>query len=180
MKIEMQSGDKIMVELTDSDMKSLDITYEDMDYGNIETRRVIWTLLDEAKRVLGRNIDPSERMLIEAMPGENGGCTLLFTVLPFDAGTRKKLVMKKSTEPVLMLAENRDALLSAVKLLDNFSAKCGGYEILGQGGESYVLLRPAACDGQFFTTLLCEFGDIIDADEQEIARLREYGKRRSV
>ena len=68
MKIEAPEENKIVVRLTADDMTKLHITYEEMDYANIETRRVIWTLLDEARRELGRDIDPSGRMLIEALP----------------------------------------------------------------------------------------------------------------
>ena len=42
-------------------MQRLDITYEALDYSNIETRRVLWTLLDEARRVAGTNISLSDR-----------------------------------------------------------------------------------------------------------------------
>lgn len=73
MKIEAPEENKIVVRLTADDMTKLHITYEEMDYANIETRRVIWTLLDEARRELGRDIDPSGRMLIEALPAREGG-----------------------------------------------------------------------------------------------------------
>lgn len=52
MKIEAPEENKIVVRLTADDMTKLHITYEEMDYANIETRRVIWTLLDEARRSL--------------------------------------------------------------------------------------------------------------------------------
>ena len=46
MDIQPISNNKFIVGLTCDEMKDLDITYEDMDYSNIETRRVIWTILD--------------------------------------------------------------------------------------------------------------------------------------
>ncbi len=81
MRIEAPGENKIVVELTTQDMSDLDITYEDMDYSNIETRRVIWTLLDRAGQALGRDIDPTGRMMIEAIPRKNGGCVMHFTIL---------------------------------------------------------------------------------------------------
>ena len=57
LKIEAPQENRIVVELTSADMTELDITYEEMDYGNIETRRVIWTILDRARAVLRRDID---------------------------------------------------------------------------------------------------------------------------
>lgn len=80
MKINSPNVSKIIVELTRSDMCELDITYESMDYSNIETRRVIWTILDKARHELGRDIDPSCKMTIETMPLDTGGCVIFFTV----------------------------------------------------------------------------------------------------
>ncbi len=80
MNIETPQDGKIVVELSKEDMTELDISYEKMDYSNIETRRVIWTILDKARRELHRDIDPSGRMLIEAMPKPTGGCVICFTV----------------------------------------------------------------------------------------------------
>ncbi len=80
MRIDAPGEDTIIVELTSKDMNELDITYEKMDYSNIETRRVIWTLLDRAGHILGREIDPSGQLQIEAIPDKNGGCVLFINV----------------------------------------------------------------------------------------------------
>lgn len=84
MNIKAQTDNKISIELTKEDMKNLDITYDELDYSNVETRRVLWTLLDEAGHILGRNISLTSKMLIEAVPDENGGCILYFTVVDED------------------------------------------------------------------------------------------------
>ena len=57
MKIDSNSEGKITVALSNEDMNELDITYDELDYSNIETRRVIWTLLDKAGQQLGKCID---------------------------------------------------------------------------------------------------------------------------
>lgn len=80
MKINSPNKAKIIVELTSDDLRELDITYESMDYANIETRRVIWTLLDKARQELHRDIDPSGKMTIETIPLDSGGCVIFFTV----------------------------------------------------------------------------------------------------
>lgn len=48
MKILAPAENRITIELSARDMDALNITYEQMDYSNIETRRVVWTLLDRA------------------------------------------------------------------------------------------------------------------------------------
>lgn len=116
MNINSPAEDKIIVDLTKQDMLELDITYEAMDYSTIETRRVIWTVLGEAGKYLGRELDPSRRMIIEASPKSEGGCTLTFTILD----GRKKAVsqkhtLKKQSECVVCDFENLDDLFRAAE-----------------------------------------------------------------
>ena len=116
MNITSPAEDKIIVDLTKQDMQELDITYEAMDYSTIETRRVIWTVLGEAGKHLGRELDPSRRMIIEASPKCEGGCTLTFTILD---GRRKsvsqKHMLKKQSESIVCDFENLDDLFRAAE-----------------------------------------------------------------
>ncbi len=116
MNINSPAEDKIIVDLTKQDMLELDITYEAMDYSTIETRRVIWTVLGEAGKYLGRELDPSRRMIIEASPKSEGGCTLTFTILD---GRKKsvsqKHTLKKQSESVVCDFENLDDLFRAAE-----------------------------------------------------------------
>lgn len=95
MQINSPAENRIIVELSAQDMLELDITYEEMDYSTIETRRVIWTVLDAAGKALGREFDPSKKMIIEAMPHSSGGCTLCFTLPDCNAKSRKALLRKQ-------------------------------------------------------------------------------------
>lgn len=110
MKINSPAEDRIIVDLTDEDLRELDITYEDMDYSTIETRRVIWTVLDAAGKALGRDLDPSHRMVIEASPKSAGGCVLCFTLLD----ERRSRLCLRST-----LRKQDQALLCEFSSLDD-------------------------------------------------------------
>ncbi len=120
MKINSPAEDRIIVDLTEQDMTELDITYEDMDYSTIETRRVIWTLLDEAGRVLGRELDPSRKMVIEAMPKNEGGCILCFTILDCRRKPSAKQFLKKQSEFLICDFDNLDLLFDAAKAFGSF------------------------------------------------------------
>ena len=96
MQINSPSENRITVELTAPDMRELDITYEEMDYASIETRRVIWTVLDAAGKQLGRELDLSRRMLIEASPLAGGGCALTFTLLDTAVKHRRPTLIKQA------------------------------------------------------------------------------------
>ena len=141
MNINSPAEDKIIVELTEQDMLGLDITYDEMDYSTTETRRVIWTLLDEAGKALGRELDPSRRMIIEAMP-KNGGCILSFTILD---GKRKylmqKQLLKKHPQTVLCEFDCVDSLYKAAESLK----KSGHFESsLFESGGKYRLIINAS------------------------------------
>lgn len=178
MKIELHNEDKIVVQLTSMDLKTLDITYEDMDYANIETRRVIWTLLDEARRVLGKDISTTERMLIEALPSEDGGCVLYFTVLPSSGceNSGKRLVMKKEAEPILLYTANCDSFIGVIETLKGCRNKHKGFSSYILAGEYYTVIYPKLTQSEYFITHLCEFCDIYESDIKKISEIIEYGK----
>lgn len=114
MKINSPAEDRIIVDLTKQDMIELDITYEDMDYSTIETRRVIWTVLGEAGKALGRELDPSRRMIIEASPKSEGGCTLSFTILDGRKNRfPQKHTLRKQEDNLICDFENLDSLFRA-------------------------------------------------------------------
>ena len=93
MRIESHGENSFYILLSDEDMRELGVTFEELDYGNIETRRVIWTLLEEARSTLGRDIDPRDRMLIEVSKGVCG-CKIEFTLAKNDKSGKLKIKRK--------------------------------------------------------------------------------------
>ena len=157
MKINSPAENRIIVDLTEQDMAKLDITYEEMDYSTIETRRVIWTLLDEAGKTLGKELDPSRRMIIEAIPKNEGGCVLNFTLL--DSGKRiipQKQLLKKQSENFICEFDSLDALYRAAESAD-IRRKNSLYEKDGK----YRLL---VCDSGNSARHFSEFGRVISCD----------------
>ncbi len=114
MKINSPNVSKIIIELTEKDMLELDITYENMDYSNIETRRVIWTLLDKARNELKRDIDISSSMTIETMPLSHGGCVIFFTINS-EKNKSKKVTPKKEKVYEFDSIDNVIDLFSSMK-----------------------------------------------------------------
>lgn len=119
MDIQPISKNKFFVQLSHDDMTKLDITYEAMDYSNIETRRVIWTILDTVRRDTGRDVDPSGNLVIEAAPDVEGGCILMFTV-PLNSkieniGTEKS----KSNSTCIYEFSNADNFLDFICVANN-------------------------------------------------------------
>ena len=178
MKIVSPQDNKIVVELTNADMTELDITYEEMDYGNIETRRVIWTILDRARHTLCRDIDPSGKMLIESVPTPEGGCVLYITVLESQTrtfGCRGYLhVHKERTSFTYAFSSIGDLTACAARLRENVPSACKSSLFLLDG--QYRLSVKSELPPRRVRTLLAEYGTPCADGELPDAFLREHGK----
>lgn len=96
MELILIGTDKLKVMLTEEDMKFYAIEFERLDYGNTETRRAIWSILDEAKRQIGFDA-ARDRIYIQAYKNIAGGCELFVSC----ADARAKIVgNKKAALPV--------------------------------------------------------------------------------
>ncbi len=176
MKIDSNSEGKITVALSNEDMNELDITYDELDYSNIETRRVIWTLLDKAGQQLGRCINTDSKLLIEVSPVKDGGCILHFTFLPpTDIKSKKRLVMKKEAEPVLFTANNESDFLDSIKLLGSLRNNLLSVECYKHKNNFQFLLYPKLTFSDSLVFILSEFGECSFTTSKEIALICEYG-----
>ncbi len=162
MNITVQAENTICIELTRQDMTELDITYEELDYSNIETRRVLWTLLDEAKHTLGRDIRLTQKMLIEAVPDENGGCRIYFSVADehYPKSGKKQLVKLSGTKTVCQ-SVSIDNIGALAQVLQKHN--CISKSELYTDGEKYRLIvsqKPSFAGD--LTAILREYCEICD------------------
>lgn len=80
MKITPPKDKYIFIELTRDDMEKMNITYDNLDYSNPHTRKIIHHLLNEAKQSLGYPVSLPGKVRVDALPSVEGGCLLFFTV----------------------------------------------------------------------------------------------------
>ena len=176
MKIESNGEEKITVTLSHIDMVDLDITYDEMDYSNIETRRVIWTILDKARKTLGKSVDTDGKLLIEVAPLEDGGCVLHFTNSPFsDTKRKKRLIMKKDAEPILFCPWDENSFIDSLKILSGLKDFIKNSESYKYENCLYIIIRPKLTFSEKILHILCEFGNAITCTECEISKIYEYG-----
>ncbi|MDR2687813.1 MAG: hypothetical protein LBB75_08665 [Oscillospiraceae bacterium] len=196
MRIEAITRRKIVVELSAEDMTNLDITYEALDYASVDTRRVIWVILDRVRECTGCDIDPSGQLRIDAMPRPTGGCILFFTLrggaadpesLPFGAAQPLEACPRVLRKQEQLLAAFEFAGLDA--LLDCAGAYAralrGGEEPLFSRSELYferggercrLLVCPAqepSAPRQFFSEYACPCGE----DAFAAQHTREHWRR---
>ena len=176
MKIESDGNEKITVTLSRGDMTDLDITYDEMDYSNIETRRVIWTILDRARKSLGKSVNTDGKILIEAAPLEDGGCILHFSNTPHsEGGNKKRLIMKKDAEPILFSPCDENAFLDSLKIISELKGTIKSHEPYRYKGRLYIIIRPEITFSEKILHILCEFGDANTCKQADISTIYEYG-----
>ena len=169
MDIQPIGSNKFLVSLSREDLRELDITYEAMDYSDIETRRVIWTILDCVRKHTGRDIDPSGNLIIEASPDGNGGCILLFTV-PASHSVVGTVISKNSNTHIFEFG-NTDNLLDALSAIGYDETDCriftDGRRFRAEiSSEKFVRYRHIAE----------EFGTYIGSDSITVALTHEHFK----
>jgi len=179
MRIEAHDDYRIAVELSDEDMDELEITYEDLDYSNIETRRVLWTILDEARQALGKEINLSEKMLIEAVPSGKGGCTIYFTVLQKPSEKNiQKLLVKKEVAPVICEFSDVNALIDlSIILIDKISGAKS--ELYIKDNTYRLLLFPETAYKKRIEAVASEFCDVKESNHDTVSLTREHWKKLS-
>jgi hypothetical protein len=158
LKILAPAENRITIELSARDMDALNITYEQMDYSNIETRRVVWTLLDRAGHELKRDIDPSGRMIIEAVPAGRGGCILKFTLCADGSRAVRTPSIKKGENTAVYEFCSLDAVMDAAHALGGRCESGGLYE---SEGRYRLLMGESPTDAP--EHILSEFGTPIDS-----------------
>lgn len=167
----------IKIKLKVEDLNNLDISFEQMDYTNIETRRVIWTLLDAARRELHVDIDPAGRMLIEAIPNGVGGCVIYITELDSKAVKPRRMHMKKLSRPQIYEFQEAEDLLSAVEALCGTSGEFFQLsELYLMDKGYYLILYPDSPDGQAVPVILSQFSRLKGEGNALAAYAREHGK----
>ena len=145
------SESKMKLSLTEEDTKKYGVDVAALTSDTTARRRVLWTLLDEAKKKTGVDAGGS-RTLVEAFPGRRGGCELFVTLVD----------VKTALHTACYRFESVAAARMAAKRLSSDAWKDASLYALS-GGET-VLLLPLSSRGDVRVLTPYSF-------------LEEYGKR---
>ncbi len=168
MELLLISENKIKISLTKADLDGYSITSDDIDYDNTETRRVFWTLLDEAKRKTGFDAAKS-RIFIQIYPGRDGGCELY--VSKISRAEKDEEISPNVLRELSKIKEASKVTKTSVYRFDEINAliaACRRLTALGYSGSS-----SAYSEGKkrFFL--------VIDTDGDRLSFVEEYGERQS-
>lgn len=157
--------------LSSRELGDYGITYEEIDYGNIETRRLLWALQGEVQKRYGYTIPLSGRVLIEVIKERDDRVRICFSSLfekSEDEGSLKQLV-KNNACPVIAEFSDLEDMLSASSLL-NPGIKSSLYE---KNGKYRILFSPLQEEKEVLIFCLCEFSEIFESSPTEAARCSE-------
>ena len=159
MTFEVLNETTILVELTFEEMKKHNITYE-----TLESNNAIKNILNVIKA--SDKFNTSEKITIEALPVNNGGC---FFILTFAPKKKTRYKMKKLNTNSVFKTDNIDNLLDFVSALKEKYQKNLKYEIYKMNNAFYMQIPER---NQRLNAVMGEFGQISDVSPEKIG---EYG-----
>ena len=173
MELLLISEKKLKISLSAADMEAYALRCEDLDYGNTETRRVFWSILDRAKHETGFDA-ASERVFVQVYPSVCGGCELFVTKMsgyvPTGLDKLRERLAAGSGRKTLQVWRFPDfeALLFACACLREVPGICGSsaYAEEGKGYLLFLTCREHECGtlpGFLPTDRLREYGSRLDA-----------------
>lgn len=171
MNVHVRNEYRVEVGLSSEELEGYGITYEEIDYGNIETRRLLWSLTEEIRQKNGINIKLSGKLLIEVMKDTDNSVTICFSSLPdksTDAASLKQLI-RSSVKPVIAEFQNFEELMCAVNHITSDTEGC----LYERNGKYRLLLSANESGEALFLPLLYEFGEVYEASAAEAARCEE-------
>lgn len=78
MKIDAIDEKSILVELSKEDLLKNNVTFEQLDYSNEKTRKLVRLVLEKVRLETGRCISDCGSLEVDVMPDSFGGCLMIF------------------------------------------------------------------------------------------------------
>ena len=171
MNITVSGKNRVEAELSEEELALYGITYDELDYGNVETRRVLWTLLDDIKKRYDVGIALSGRLLIEAIKETKNIYRICFTSLsPKEDRPSLKQLIKCPNPPVVAEFMCFEDIVSAVR---NISEEYES-DLYEKDGKYRLVFRIPSDSKTLLCDRICEFSDIKENPETENAVCSEH------
>ena len=151
MNFETLNDNVMLIELSREEMEKLHITYESLNDGNEKTQIALKTLLSKIDNE--KRLSKGEKVIVEAMPTENGGC---FFILTFTYSKKKRYKVKKNESSFIFCADNINDFLdfiSVVRKNTDYQQICQAYKLK----NNYFLFIPD--DSRKLNHLVMEYGE---------------------
>ena len=151
MTFEILNNNVMLVELSGDEMEELHITYDSLNNDNEKTHFVLKSLLDKFDSQ--KRISKGEKVIVEAMPIENGGCFFIFT---FVHNKKIRYKVKRNDMSLIFHSDNLDDFLDFISVLKTHMRNeqvCEAYK----SKTNYYLVIPR--ENKIINRLIYEYGD---------------------
>lgn len=162
MTFEALENNVMLVELSCDDMKKYKITYETLHKDNKYTENAVRDILKTIKA--SDYFNTKEKIIVEALPTDNGGCFFIFT---FSSKIRYK--MKRLDAVTVFKVSALDDLLDLITVLKSQGLLTGSCEIFKYKHGFFIEITRCS---EKLRAILWEFGVVSKIDGE---LLREYG-----
>lgn len=166
MIFETLNNNVMLLELSGDEMQKFHITYDILNCNNEKTKNLLKTLLqsiDAENRLM-----KGEKVLIEALPTEDGGC---FFILTFSHRRKTVYRIKRNNTSAIFHAENLNDMLDFVSAVKKKGVTGQNFEAFTMENKYFLYIPESS---KKLSTIMCEYGE--NADNINYERLKEYGR----
>ncbi len=153
---------KLKIALSAEELSRYGLTIAELDYRNVETKRVLWQLLGEAKKTCGFDAS-GESLYVEVYPSRSGWCEIFVSCLEGrgkPSALRPYPVSFDESEP--MIAASAALLVAGYREKSLLYRLCGRFYL--------ILFFPRANENALTLSLALEFGKEENESVYEVVR----------
>ena len=128
MKISCVSETVTVIELSPKEMEKYEFNIENSDYSSPHTRKALWSIIDEASKLTGKNVEVNQGLEIDLLPDIKGGCLLIIS-----QGTPKTKYLLSAENCSIYESSDINSFLDFAKAVKNLdkSAEASFYYFKG-------------------------------------------------
>ena len=135
MNYETLNKNVILVELTKEEMNRFHITYESLSNNNKHSEIAVKSILKEISQ---DKIKANDKILVEALPIDDGGCFFIFTF----SERKHRYKLKKSSSDVFFYTDNINELLDCISSAQNRSQTQSPCRLFRMNNTFYLNISP--------------------------------------
>ena len=177
MILEKIDDTRLLIALSDEDMKSMDLSFKKLNWTDDTSRKVIKKLLYRAKKETGFSTDDN-KLMIEAIPQSNG-CFVLVTLLAqksHDNLPRKFYKIKRDFKPFIFSFKNSEHLLCAIERIYKLQDKFLKNKIIFFKDQYFLILYLRGFISSRISAILSEYSVLAGKDPVTAAKIDECGE----
>lgn len=175
MKIELLDQQTIKIVLSCTDMSQFAITYDDMDYDDPDTRRVILQLLQKIKQETQLDLTDG-KLFIEAFPYDQGGCILYINIVAPHVQQVTTVSKSGFNTPLVFSFDSIEHVCNICKdLFQNYSHLIFKSSLYTFQGQYMIMLFSFFKLDRKISAIMSEYGNYYGKGELTASIIREHG-----